>query len=817
MDILSKLTKIHLKLNKRRTIVTILGIALSTVLMLGVSVLFSSFVKFEIDLVSYVNGSHHVTFTNMDSKDLENLKNNKEVDKFYYTETIGLNLVRENSQDFIYTKKASKGYFENIELESGNYPSNLNEIIVPKRLRLKIGDNYDVTNCKIMSGEKEVEMKNVLFEPDIKLTDCKTSTKKIVGIISHDIDYIDSNYVFDDDYNNYNKSTVTYVIFDSIDNVQEKIDKVISIKHRDYSINRYLLAAHGKLGYQNIIDSLSNIIKVLLSILLIGCSIVIYNSFAISVNERKQQFGTLSSIGATKRQIRKTVYLEALMVGIIGIVIGTILTYLIAYLGVFIVNIILKGIIPVNLTVSTRIDFGLISLIYIILTIFLSSIIPSISASRFSSIELIRQSDDIKIKSKKIKSPKFIEKIFGIEGVLAYKNMKRNKKKYRISVISLVIAIVLFIGVYTYANGINGILDKVTNGLNSNSSISVSYDINENKSVKNNLIEWVSKNKNIINPMIYSNVSYETTSFLDKTLLSNYYSEDQLLDSLSIYEIDINNYKKIIELIGEKELKPILYNKILFHEFKENGRKTTEFTRFVKKPKEISLKDKEVNIKDFYLASFEYNNDNLFNDPYSFILLVPENYFGEDFNYSSKTVTFEMSDEDKFKIDFEEYLEKENIDDGTYFFTNVQEIFKYINKFILLFNIFAYLFIFLVTMVSITSIINTISTSMSLRSKEFAILRSIGLTTDGFNKILVLESIFIGLKAIIYASPFCYLIIKSFQSIVINVYVGNNYIPFGGIIGAILMVFVIILIITIYSTRKIKKDNILESIKRENI
>ena len=67
MNILNKFTIKSLKLNKKRTIVTIIGIMLSTALICGVAGLVSSFQNSLIDWARTNDGNYHVTFKNVAS------------------------------------------------------------------------------------------------------------------------------------------------------------------------------------------------------------------------------------------------------------------------------------------------------------------------------------------------------------------------------------------------------------------------------------------------------------------------------------------------------------------------------------------------------------------------------------------------------------------------------------------------------------------------------------------------------------------------------------------------------------------------------
>ena len=182
------------------------------------------------------------------------------------------------------------------------------------------------------------------------------------------------------------------------------------------------------------------------------CLLYTSNSFAISVMERKKEFGLLSSIGATKKQLSYTVFFEALIEGIIGIILGICGAYIGIGTVIIIINNLIGDILVLKLNLVTNIVFIIIPVIFMILVIFISALVPSRRAAKVSPIEAIRQNDDIKINKKKIKTGKLVNKLFGIEGEIALKNIKRNKKKYRVTIVSLFISIVLFISFSSYMN-----------------------------------------------------------------------------------------------------------------------------------------------------------------------------------------------------------------------------------------------------------------------------------------------------------------------------------------------------------------------------
>jgi putative ABC transport system permease protein len=130
-------------------------------------------------------------------------------------------------------------------------------------------------------------------------------------------------------------------------------------------------------------------------------------------------------------------------------------------------------------------------------------------------------------------------------------------------------------------------------------------------------------------------------------------------------------------------------------------------------------------------------------------------------------------------------------------------------------GIFLYGFITVITLIGITNIFNTITTSVYLRKREFATLRSVGMTNKEFNKMIRLESFFIGAKALIFGVPLgiilCYFMNESLDT-------GLAFVPpFKTILITILAVFLLIFIIMNYSLSKIKSQNTIETIRNENI
>ena len=136
---------------------------------------------------------------------------------------------------------------------------------------------------------------------------------------------------------------------------------------------------------------------------------------------------------------------------------------------------------------------------------------------------------------------------------------------------------------------------------------------------------------------------------------------------------------------------------------------------------------------------------------------------------------------------------------------------------VLTIKILFYGFIALVTLIGVTSVINTINTNINLRRKEFAMLRSIGLSPKGFNKLLFFESLFFGLKSLIYGIPVSLGINILISSSIGNIMDVGLIINYKSLLISIIAVFLIVLLSMNYASKKIKKENILEALREENI
>lgn len=849
MSILNRLTIKNLRLNKKRTIVTIIGIILSTALMVGIGLLFSSFQDLMIrDTIGY-NGKYEANYGDVDLNKLNNIKDKDFT--YFYEKPIGFSKIESSNEykPYMYITSVNKEYFDELKLIEGSFPKNENEVVISNHVITNGGLNYKVGDIVTFTyGSRNTDGDITLANSELVdgefLTNEGTHTYKIVGIVerSNFENYSACGYTaFTLDVNNDKGSVNLYVMFNKNKKIIKQSEKLAKeLGYNNYiNYNSTLLALYGESTYGNVMTTMVSMMMIMLALVSIGCIIVIYNSFAISVMERKKEFGLLSSIGATKKQLAHTVFFEAVVVGVIGIIFGILGAYIGIGCVVLVINNLISDMLDYKLYLVTNPLFIIIPVIFMIVVIGVSAFIPSRKASKVSPIEAIRQNDDIKINKKKIKTSKFVNKLFGIEGEIALKNIKRNKKKYRVTIVSLFISIVLFISFSSYMNYTLNTASSVMG------EVPYDYQISYFSTTAGNNGEALDKINEIVKSSdVKEYVSYSVSNL---SIIGNYTYSDEYLDFyksaygddgikalnnlkyqyISIYILDDNSYNKYKNLIGLDKDSVILLNK--FKGVSYGNNKRVNYNIPVINNGNINIKicnfDDEENTDTTKYCN--KNIDNIFVTNKSFDLIEEFSYMSDFKIVVNKKLYDSISDSSTHYTQFNIISDNtNNIDKLTkdldkysnVNYTNIKESMKQANNLILVVKILMYGFISLVTLIGVTSVFNTISTSMALRKREFAVLRSIGLTNRGFNKILFFESLFFGMKSLIFAIPVSIgITVLIHYALADMVSISTIIIPWKYIIISIVSVFVIVLLTMMYSTSKIKKHNIIEQIREENI
>ena len=866
MNLLNKLTVKNLKLNKKRTIVTIIGIVLSIALLTAVSSFYTSGINSLIEYEKYLTGNYHVKFENVSEEDLESLKLNENFEFISAMKDIGYSKINSNNENkpYILVKGYTKESFNQlgVRLIDGRLPENDSEVLIPThlytngRVKYEIGDKIKLNLGKrYINGE--VVNQNAPYEKEEIFKAEEEKEYTVVGRIQRSItkvepysapgytlitllpevkkddsldlyirfkkdrlkDYYKSIALiegFDPDL--FARATDTSKLSDFTEEEEAKLDEQYENRKYDFVLNQYLAEFEKNPLTGSAMGDMGRVVMLVLAIIVVSSVFCIRNSFDISITEKIKQYGMLRSVGATKKQIRKNVLYEATVLGLIGIPLGIILGLVATIILMIITNALMDGMLGDGLTLKFVFSWIAViaSIILGFITIYLSALKSAFKASHVSPIESIRNSANIKIKRKSLKVPKIISKIFKIGGEISYKNIKRNKRKFRTTVISIIMSVSVFIGLTSFMNiAMSSVKDEIKNA---DYTISVSID--------NPLDKTLQKYRNFKNVSNVDKVSIMKTDymFLDNVSFSDDYKriekdnveyQDTYVQVKVLDNDSFNEYLKSLKLDPDDyKDKGILNNIVLKY---DNGKKVRINTFNTKEGDSIKNRIEVEGDKDFSIKIGKITYDRPFGEANNIaqpLLIMNYDLYKNTFNKKFDNIKIYINSSDS-KTSQDE-LEKLLNDEG-YSLENIEETVRQMNNIILLVGIFLYGFITVITLIGVTNIFNTINSNISLRRQEFAMLKSIGMTKKEFNNMIRLESIFIGIKSLVFGIPggigISLLVYKSFD-------VGSAIpyqVPLNAIIISVVAVFLLISIIMSYSVKKCDNQNIIETIRNENI
>ncbi len=897
MNVFNKLTLQSLKKNKTRTIVTIIGIMLSAALICAVTTFTSSMQKFALDSQVYVNGDWHASVNSVTTEEYEKISNDERVSQCVHTQNLGYAKIESENKykPYINVVAGENEYFDMVpvHLVSGRLPQNSNEIVLSEQFYedgnsgFKTGDTVTLEiGERIYDGTKlgqqdrvytyDADINEEVFVPEEFIVD-KSRTYTIVGV------YEKSDY--SEDYKSPGYTAFTIVdekpAQDAQLDVYYKMNKpaqVYSFSEEmgfDATYNRDVLMCLGVSSYDSFFMMFVSLAVIIIILIVLGSVSLIYNTFSISVSERTKQFGLLSSIGATKKQLKKMVLFEAFAVSAIGIPLGI----LVGIGGISITlmlighkfNSMAEGV-PVSMRICVTWQSVAIAAVIAIVTVLISAWIPSIRATKVSAIEAIRQSEDITIKRKQVKTSKLIYKLFGLPGVLSVKHFKRNKKKYRSTVISLFMSVVLFVSASAFTEYL---VDSTKASSMISAASDLTYIVSRDQLNGKNLDEvldliktgeYVTKATYARNISVHGDVNKEYVS--DQFIES--YSEkaanpDYVSTTCVLYFVDDAEFKSLLKEnnLNEEDFYnsdapvAVAQNGCTFYDEEQEKYVTLDIV----KGDECEVTFAECKYIDGYMDSriiekdgqkwVEYCSNNDVND----VIRMPYDEYVTEYTFKSvKTIedtalfidtskpvlnfVYPMSMMDQvlpesgkekgdfytFYIDLNDHAAgSDNIQRilsqnglSTENFYNPAEGNEMSKNLVSIVQVFAYGFVIIISLISVANVFNTISTNIALRRREFAMLKSVGMTQKDFNKMMNFECLLYGAKALSLGLPVSFLVTYIIYRVIAQGYGTYFHLPWNAIAIATLSVFLVVFVTMMYAMRKIKKDNPIEALKNEN-
>lgn len=872
MNVINKITLQGLKKNKTRTIVTIIGVILSAAMITAVTTLIASMQGYAINYAISDAGDWHAVLHNRDVQDLQALGATAGIEGLAVTQSAGYALLPGSLNDnkpYLHVVRFDQAALSTlpVHLLSGRMPEQADEVLVPETISNNGGVQYRVGDqLTLQLGQRVASDGSVLGQQDAyqngeeglteRLVGTETRTFTVVGICNRPAGsvegYSSPGYTLiatlgslaagdTGSLNIYFKAIHPAGIYD----LAQKIGVAQQVNNpNDVEFNSELLQFMGLSDSQNFTKVLYSLGAILLALIMVGSVSLIYNSFSISVSERRKQFGLLSGAGATSRQLRHSVFFEALVVGGIGIPLGVLAG--IAGIGVTIyflrdslASLVSRGGSDVPFTLIVPLLAVVIAVVVALITILISAYIPARRTAKMSAMDVIRQTEDIKLTAKQVKTSRLTRKLFGLEGDFASKNLKRNRRRYRSTVISLFISVVLFVSTVAFSTYLR---DSVMN-VYENTDYDLEYSLAQSDGLDGTSLavyQSILALDSVQQGSIVRHLNWQI-DLSPEQLSADYYqskvSQGAITDgqdaTIYVYVSSVDSttfadYARSLGLDPEQLSNPdtpagIIVDKQHYYDGKQK-RYLNGNIFGATKPASLSVSilqgDEKPATMTLKIAAFA---DTApfgvigYSDRDSINLIVDDKLTSAAgfASASSANMYFAAKDATKAEGQIKDILLAAGLPTSQLF--NEADALQSNRNLITIISVFSYGFIVLMSLITIANVFNTISTNVNLRRREFAMLKSVGMTERGMKKMLDFECIFYGLKALLYGLPVAvfvtYLIYRGIMQGVETPF----YLPVAGILISVVSVFLVVFVSMKFSRDKVRKENILDALKNENL
>ncbi len=885
MNVMRSFTLRSLRRNKKRTVVTIIGVIISVAMITAVTTLSASFLGYLQRGSIADSGNWHAELTDVPSANLAAVENSEAVDAAILSRDIGFSPIADSenfSKQYLFLREYSAGGFSqmSIRLTEGRLPEKNGEILISQNilkgsdLEYSVGDTLMLTTGAIIDGSGTVlqgneyagdaydEKGNVVGSPTFQSQG--TATLTIVGIMEAPnfeqgwsmgyglLGFLDPESLSPSDHVN------VYITASHLSrDIYKQVDTLMALAGDDKTgaeFNDNLLRYSGVVEWDNVYVFLQGFMLVIILIVVIASVSLIYNAFAMSVSERARQLGLLASVGATRSQKRASVYFEGFFVGVIGIPVG-----ILAGLGG--IGITLAAIQPlldsfinvsggVKLTLVVPLSALALTVLFSVITIFISVYRPARRASKIAPIDAIRQTQDVRLTRRSVKTSRLTRHAFGFEAEIALKNLKRSRKKYRATVVSLVISLVLFLTVSSYADLSGRYTDVVNEGYNYD--IMLQYqNVSDAQRGENDAqiaaLDLV--NDFSANAALYGYTQLNETQLSDYTRTRIAQPEDiaagQAVLSVTLLSLDSVSFAAYAQSAGVRSEdysdtsapKGILINYGQEYASVTGNNVKKEAGEIVKLRTGDTLSFTAGDFgspvgeaKQFTLGTITTQRPmGVLTGTFSSVVLVvsegvldsvlhsysPEEQSQLSENYGLPRYTTYMTTDEDQRLEAKLNELAQTMPASGYYIYNIKSMARSEQNLSTFLGVFVYGFIALISLICIANIFNTVSTNIGLRRRELAMLRSVGMTPKGFGRMLRFESIFYGLKGLLWGLPISLAVAFLLYNMQMDVLGMQFTLPWVSYIVAILMILLIVLASMAYSSHRIKKENIIDALKQE--
>lgn len=852
MNIFNKVTLQSLKKSRTRTIVTIIGVVLSAAMITAVATFAVSLQNYLINSSAVKYGSWHVEFLDVDSAFLQERSHDKGVRDTATIENIGyaaLNDGKNPDKPYLFVTGFNEKAFKDLPIKmiSGRLPQNSGEVLIPVHLSANGGVNYAVGDTLSLAVGDRVNGSGRLtqhtpYNPEDgseAVVPKAEKTYTVVGICERPSfeEAVAPGYTLITASDPADQAD-SFNVFVTLDNPRE-VQSYAKDKAGGYNtiLNDYVLRFMGLSDDTLFNTLLYSVGSILVLLIMLGSVFLIYNAFNISLNERTRQFGILASVGATSKQLRNSVLFEGLCIGVVGIPIGLAvgigsITLVISVIAGNFRNILLTDV-PLTLTIS--VPALIASAVISMITILISAYIPARKAAKRPVLESIRQTNEVKIDSKAVKTSDFAQRVYGLEGMLALKNFKRNKKRYRSIVLSLTLSVVLFVSANAFGESLKQAAKQ--------SVVDSDYDIcfTTQNMDESQLFRLYDKLKAVEG--VYES-SYQAVSTYSCTARASDFSEryrealglaspdETVALPMDIQFVEDSVYLDFIKDLGlpaeeytgqnakmtavakakgdsEQSGKRSLYNMF--------DNTSMDFT-VVPGADDGTAQDQGKTVSLTFVDTIPVDGiprQSAQVKSATFMIVAPYQ-LKSNFEPGSDAVTgltFRSDNAAQSVAEMKTVIQSEGIT-ANYSLYNANEIFEQNRNIVFVVDVFTYVFVFMISLIATANVFNTISTNIKLRRREFAMLRSVGMSDRDFSKMMNFECAFFGMKTLLFGVPIAvllsWLIYRGMDAG--GAKIGFIF-PWASLIISVIGVFFLVFITMLYATRSIKKENIIDALR----
>lgn len=875
MSIFSKITRRTMQQNKARTLVTLAGVVLSTAMITAAATFAASLQQYLVNSSLEQEGGWHGMAEGLPREGKESLEQDPRLEMTAAAAVMGHAkpelLSGSPAQPYLYLESFSEEFFRMVpvKLYEGRLPETDREILIPTSLnevlgdnQIRVGDTLELELGERWQGDEQLGPKDEWQSGENARLDGELAGEEEIFVPRETVsctvvgtyDSLPWSWIQAGHYviAGPGAEAESYRALFTMENMRDiyayKTELSQTYADCEVEIHNDLLQWYGVGDNKNLVLVLVSLLAIVIGLIMVGAISLIYNAFSISLRERTWQFGLLSSAGATKKQLKKALNYEARSISLVGIPLGVLS-------GLLGIGVTLQFIGPMmadwihgsnsSLQMTLKVSWTALAAAAVIAaaTVKLSVWIPARRLKRISPMEAIRASQDVKIQNRRVRSGGLAGRLFGLEGMLASKNYRRDRRKYRTTVVSLTLSIVLFVTGGSLVKYLTRAGEEVF--LSTDMDISVELNRRADAEEARRELEQIegiealhaSRRVRMTLPAETDMLSEEGENYGFDGADGKTYLECQVyvLPDSSFAEYAREQGEDPEDYLGKKTLRGIYSDRLrVLDEETQQYRNISLLDISLPEQVEMGRESFDLEGESLMVIDFEpwlsvsltckaeekprESVDGYYSDIIT--VVVPESAFAAlGGNVPEEDIFQELALEASEHKEVTRRLTDLSNDSASALYQSsvydVRAAYEQDQNIVLVIRVLTGGFITLMSLVAVANIFNTISTNLFLRRREFAMLRSVGMTQKGFRRMMGCECLIYGLRSIFYgvaiSAGTSFLVYRSTSFGVLYPY-SLPWLYWGIAAAAVLAVVAGTMV---YSMRRMKRDNIIDVLKRE--